>query len=231
MSRVISHARKNASLIIVAAIAAACAIIPAISASPRNDPPAAALSPLRPAPRVTLAADSSPAYRQVTVAPGDTLSLIAWKAWRDAPAWPAIWRDNSGEVRDPNVITVGERLRVPAAPPSSIPYASSAAPVRTDAVQSAPAPSHVSVSGDSSFQACVISRESGGNPNIWNASGHYGLYQFSESTWIDYGGPASEFGHATVAEQDQVFDNAMATPDGADNWSPYDGCLCPFLRT
>jgi hypothetical protein len=27
-----------------------------------------------------------------------------------------------------------------------------------------------------------------------------------------------------VAEQEQVFMNAMATPGGADNWAPYDGC-------
>jgi len=27
-----------------------------------------------------------------------------------------------------------------------------------------------------------------------------------------------------VAEQEQVFLNAMATPGGASNWAPYDGC-------
>jgi hypothetical protein len=69
----------------------------------------------------------------------------------------------------------------------------------------------------------VVERESGGDPNIWNASGHYGLYQFSESTWIAYGGPASEFGNATVAEQNQVFATALAE-GGESNWSLYDGC-------
>jgi hypothetical protein len=57
-----------------------------------------------------------------------------------------------------------------------------------------------------------------------NASGHYGLYQFSASTWAAYGGSASDFGDASAAEQNQVFDNAMATPGGAGNWSAYDGC-------
>ena len=76
----------------------------------------------------------------------------------------------------------------------------------------------------SGFQACVISRESGGNSQVMNSTGHYGLYQFSESTWIAYGGSASTFGHASVSEQNQVFANAMSHPGGASNWSPYDGC-------
>ena len=78
--------------------------------------------------------------------------------------------------------------------------------------------------GSSAFQQCVIARESGGNPDVMNATGHYGLYQFSYQTWVAYGGSPSAFGHATVAEQNQVFANAMATPGGAGNWAPYDGC-------
>jgi len=56
-----------------------------------------------------------------------------------------------------------------------------------------------------------------------NSSGHYGLYQFSASTWAAYGGSAASFGHASVAEQNQVFNNAIAQ-GGQSNWSPYDGC-------
>ena len=73
-----------------------------------------------------------------------------------------------------------------------------------------------------SFQSCVIASESGGNSQVTNGSGHYGLYQFSASTW-EYGGDPADFGNATVAEQNQVFDNAMAA-GGASNWAPYDGC-------
>jgi len=69
----------------------------------------------------------------------------------------------------------------------------------------------------------VIARESGGNPNVMNASGHYGLYQFSYSTWAAYGGNPADFGHASVAEQNQVFANAIAA-GGQSNWAPYDGC-------
>ena len=43
-----------------------------------------------------------------------------------------------------------------------------------------------------------------------NSSGHYGLYQFSSSTWSAYGGNPADFGNASVAEQNQVFNNAIA---------------------
>jgi hypothetical protein len=109
-----------------------------------------------------------------------------------------------------------------AAHPAPKPVVQSVAVVQAAPIQQAPS-SHVSTAGDGSFQACVISRESGGNADIWNASGHWGLYQFSESTWIAYGGSASEFGSASVAEQNRVFDNAIAA-GGQSNWSPYDGC-------
>lgn len=91
----------------------------------------------------------------------------------------------------------------------------------TASVPAAPAQPYY---GNSSFQSCVISRESGGNSQVMNSSGHYGLYQFSFSTWTAYGGNPADFGNASVAEQNQVFYNAMATPNGASNWAPYDGC-------
>jgi resuscitation-promoting factor RpfB len=74
-----------------------------------------------------------------------------------------------------------------------------------------------------SFGSCVVARESGGNSQVMNSSGHYGLYQFSASTWQAYGGSAASFGNASVAEQNQVFSNAIAR-GGQSNWSPYDGC-------
>ena len=39
-----------------------------------------------------------------------------------------------------------------------------------------------------SFGQCVVARESGGQSQVMNATGHYGLYQFSASTWAAYGG-------------------------------------------
>ena len=116
-------------------------------------------------------------------------------------------------------------LGEPAQSPPAAATPDEAAPEQaTPVMQSAPEQaSTVSTAGDSSFQACVITRESGGNSQVMNASGHYGLYQFSASTWAEYGGSGSDFGHASVAEQNQVFDNAIAA-GGQFNWAPYDGC-------
>jgi hypothetical protein len=80
-----------------------------------------------------------------------------------------------------------------------------------------------SYSGRGGMQSCIISRESGGNPNVTNASGHYGLYQFSYSTWVGSGGSGGDFGHASVAEQNRVFANAVAAR-GYSDWAAYDGC-------
>jgi Transglycosylase-like domain len=88
----------------------------------------------------------------------------------------------------------------------------------------APARAVSGYSTGGAFQQCVISRESGGQSQVMNASGHYGLYQFSAATWAAYGGNPASFGHASVAQQNQVFANAMATPGGASNWRPYNGC-------
>jgi hypothetical protein len=105
--------------------------------------------------------------------------------------------------------------------------------VNCSIIHSAPAPNPITqgrtyaggtYSGGGGFQSCVIARESGGNSQVMNSSGHYGLYQFSASTWAAYGGNPADFGNASVAEQNQIFNNAMATAGGAANWSPYDGC-------
>ena len=74
------------------------------------------------------------------------------------------------------------------------------------------------------FGDCVRAREDGsGDPLVMNASGHFGWYQFSYGTWVEYGGAPADFGSASTAEQDAVFANAMAA-GGESNWSPYDGC-------
>jgi Transglycosylase-like domain len=178
------------------------------------------------------------AIRSYDVHHGDTLTLIAERECRDASDWTGIYRASERVIgTNPDIIEPGQHLTISChIADVVIPQpAPEHAQVTSDAhsqPSSAPAsPAHastdassVSTDGMGSFQACVIRAESGGNPDIWNASGHWGLYQFSEETWVAYGGSAAEFGHASVAEQDQVFDNAMATPGGADNWAPYDGC-------
>jgi Transglycosylase-like domain/LysM domain len=110
-------------------------------------------------------------------------------------------------------------------PPQQTDSLQQAAPAQAQPVQAAPAQA-ASSSGaypGGSFGACVVSRESGGNSQVMNSTGHYGLYQFSASTWAAYGGNPADFGNASVAEQNQVFANALAA-GGQSNWSAYDGC-------
>ena len=51
-----------------------------------------------------------------TVRPGDTLSAIAAHAYGNAADWPAVWWANRRHVANPNVITAGQRLRLPDSP-------------------------------------------------------------------------------------------------------------------
>jgi hypothetical protein len=187
----------------------------------------------------------------VMVHKGDTLSSISERVLGKKNLWPELWWMNRKHIPNPNLVLVGTRLHVSlqrhrvrpwiatralAAIPKPKPRPVALDPIQATTVASAPAPTAQSISaqpvaqapatysGGSGFQACVIARESGGNPNAWNPNGHYGLYQFSAGTWAANGGNPADFGNASVSEQNQVFANTMATGGGASNWSPYDGC-------
>jgi hypothetical protein len=189
-----------------------------------DGPSASATSATLTADRTTLDI-ASVSDGEYLVRSGDTLAGIAGRKYGKDGCWPGIWAANSGKISNPDLIYVGQELTIP-------PACSTRGPAEVTAAVSHPAPAaapraateDAGYSVNSSFQSCVIERESGGNPDIWNASGHWGLYQFSYSTWVAYGGAPAEFGYASAAEQTEVFDNAMATPGGADNWSPYDHC-------
>jgi LysM repeat protein len=183
-----------------------------------------------------------PQSAKYIVKSGDTLASIAQHVYASADYWPVLYWANHATVKYANELQVGQALTVPNKPakipgvPQELAPAAPAAPAATTASSSqgyssassassasTASTQTVSTSGYGSFQACVIARESGGNPQVMNASGHYGLYQFSASTWAAYGGNPADFGHASVAEQNQVFANAMAA-GGQSNWAPYDGC-------
>ncbi|HEY2523252.1 MAG TPA: transglycosylase family protein [Streptosporangiaceae bacterium] len=193
------------------------------------------------------------ATTKYTVKSGDSLSAIAKHVYSESAAWPVIYYANRGQIKWANVISAGQKLTIPAKPakipaaPSqlgpvvpapvhtstastateSAPVTQSApaeaAPTEAAPTQAAPAQPAATYNGGSGFQSCVISRESGGNSQVMNSSGHYGLYQFSQGTWEAYGGSSADFGHASVSEQNQVFNNAIAQ-GGQSNWSAYDGC-------
>ena len=192
------------------------------------------------------AAKSASQTSWYTVQSGDSLSAIAQHYYGSPSDWPVLYWANGDSV----TIQPGQRLRIPPLPAhipaapvlptesstastssgsssaSSSSAASSGTAVSSDAASAASSSTSnaaVSTSGDSAFQSCVIERESGGDSQVMNSSGHYGLYQFSYSTWVAYGGAPSEFGDASVAEQNAVFATAMSE-GGEDNWAPYDGC-------
>jgi LysM repeat protein len=190
------------------------------------------------------AAKQSPATAaKYTVKSGDTLSSIAEHLYQSTAYWPVLYWANHGQIRYANDIAAGQVLTVPVKPakipgapselaPAPVVTDSPAAPAETE--QSAPAQeapaqaapvdyADTSTGGGSSFQQCVISRESGGNSQVVSSGGYYGLYQFSPSTWAEYGGDPASFGNASVTEQNQVFNNAMSS-GGESNWSSYDGC-------
>jgi nucleoid-associated protein YgaU len=183
---------------------------------------------------------------------GDTLSSIARHVYGHASRWPALWYTNRKKVHNPNALDAGVTLQlsawhprkswilhkalnhipkpppppapapVQAAAPAAATAASDAQPAADPAPAAAPA-ENVSTAGMGSFQSCVINAESGGNSQVMNSTGHYGLYQFSAQTWAAHGGNPADFGHASVAEQNQVFASTYAQ-DGTSDWAPYDGC-------
>jgi hypothetical protein len=192
--------------------------------------------------RTRAASAAMPLYK---VKAGDSISAVAVsKCGGHDRDWTGIYAASRAQhltAKNANVLTIGQLLAIdcrylpgqlhfapaPPPPPPPAPVAqaasTSAAPVRHNYSAPANLGGNVSPASYSGFEACVIARESGGNSQVMNSSGHYGLYQFSASTWQAYGGSAASFGHASAATQRQVFLNAMAQ-GGQSNWSPYDGC-------
>ena len=149
------------------------------------------------------------AQASYTVRQGDTLSTIAAHAYHNAADWPAVWWANRRQVRNPNMIAAGQRLQLPASghvtaamnraaqgaipapPPALAPAQAPAAPVSTyQGGQSASAPVSTAVpasSGGANWSA-IASCESGGNWSANTGNGFYGGLQFTEGTWLAYGG-------------------------------------------
>jgi len=171
------------------------------------------------------------------VRPGDSLTTIAAHLYGSSRYWTTIYWANSRQIRYANVIYVGQSLVIPAIPRLlAAPRSMSPAPIvrsqpatvhyHTVAATSAPRPATVAYTpvGGSSFQACVIRAESGGNPNAQNPiSTASGLYGFLNTTWTaitGLPGPARDY---SVAEQNAAFWKLYAEA-GTSPWAPYDGC-------
>ncbi len=161
-----------------------------------------------------------------TVRPGDTLSTIAARAYGNAADWPAVWWANRRQVPDPGMITAGERLQLPgspqvpprlaraalaaiAAPPApAAPVSAGPAAPAAPAQASSPAPTS---SGGVNW-AAIAACESGGNWSASTGNGFYGGLQFTEQTWLGYGGGryAPSANLATPAQQIAVAQQVLA---------------------
>jgi len=167
-------------------------------------------------------------HHAYTVRAGDTLSKIAAHEYGRAADWPALWWVNRHHVPNPGMITVGQRLQVPAwhrvrpwlarAALAAVP-APVAAPV---AVASAPSGGAsapvVGTSGGVNWSA-VAACESGGNWSINTGNGFYGGLQFTQGTWLANGGGqyASSANLATPAQQMAVANRVLAS-QGIGAW-------------
>ena len=155
-----------------------------------------------------------------TVRPGDTLSAIAARTYGNAADWPAVWWANRRQVPDPDMITVGERLKLPSQ--DQVPAwlaraarAGTAAPAPVTAAPAAPAaPAQASTpasTGGVNWSA-IAACESGGDWSTNTGNGFYGGLQFTEQTWLAYGGGryASSANLATPAQQIAVAQQVLA---------------------
>jgi LysM repeat protein len=155
-----------------------------------------------------------------TVQQSDTLSAIAAHTYGKAADWPAVWWANRHQVPDPNVIAAGQRLRLPASGqvpawmaraaratmPAPAPAAAPAAAVsvpQADPPATAPVSTAAPASSGGANWSAIAACESGGNWSASTGNGFYGGLQFSEQTWLAYGGGqyASSANQATEAQQ------------------------------
>jgi nucleoid-associated protein YgaU len=56
---------------------------------------------------------AEPEAKTYTVQAGDTLGKIAQELYGDGSRWPEIYEANKDQIADPNVIEIGQVLRIP----------------------------------------------------------------------------------------------------------------------
>ena len=167
------------------------------------------------------------------VQPGDSLSAIAAHAYGTTADWPAVWWANRHQVANPNMIAAGQRLHLPASGrvPSwmahaamaataagSAPAASASAPQAEPAAPVQATPAAPASSGGANWSA-IAACESGGNWSANTGNGFYGGLQFTQQTWLAYGGGqyAASANLASPAEQIAVAQRVLAA-QGIGAW-------------
>ena len=161
-----------------------------------------------------------------TVQQGDSLSAIAAHTYGKAADWPAVWWVNRHQVANQNLIAAGQRLRLPAsgqvpewmarAAQAAIPTPPPAPAAVSVTQASPPAAAPVSTAAPASSSganwSAIAACESGGNWSASTGNGFYGGLQFTEQTWLGYGGGqyASSANQATKAQQIAVAERVLA---------------------
>jgi LysM repeat protein len=137
---------------------------------------------------------AKPANRTYIVQPGDTLSSIAQRFYGNPADWPWLYHVNESVVHNPNVIYVGEKLKVPYDPPADVakyaPKHAKAAVLTSSAVPSGTlgcsglealwedaGGSH----GEAYMAAEIAMAESGGNQYALSPTDDYGYWQINAS--------------------------------------------------
>lgn len=172
-------------------------------------------------------------HKTVTVAGGDTLSGLARARCGAAGKWENLYAANEKTIGDnPNLIQPGQKLRMWC---NEAVLAQLTAAVTPTPRTPTPQPQQpavvvsgvVNTSGVSSFEACVINAESGGNAQAVNpATDAGGTFQFLPSTWAALGFAGAYPGGAQTAPesvQQEAFNKEYAE-SGTSAWAAYDGC-------
>lgn len=167
-----------------------------------------------------------------TVAAGDTLSKVSARFCGTAADYQALAAASG--ISNPDLIYPGQAIKLAChavhtvADNTGTQASGSGTSGQVPAQQPpAPAAGNVGTAGMPAFESCVISHESGGNPQAVNsASGAGGLFQFLPSTWAALGYASSYPGGAQTAPasvQEAAFEKLYAEA-GTSPWAPYDGC-------
>lgn len=227
------HRRPGRTVKVISAAAGAGAITVVITASPAMAQTVGVTVPGSPPVLPSVKAVET-SFTEVTVKRGDTLSGIAGEWCHDTAEWTGWYNKNKHTIgANPDIIQPGQKL-VPdcrrekvwlphPAYRDVIRQAAYSTPAHHAGYQAHGSYGNVSTSGYSGIEQCIITRESGGQSQVMNSSGHYGLFQFDYGTWVSGGGNGADFGHASVGEQQRVYENVYAAR-GAEPWAPSDGC-------
>ena len=230
------HRRPRKTVRIISAAAGAGAIASVISAAPAmaqtvivTGPDSGSFPVLPPSVKVVETA----ALTEVTVAHGNSLSELAGRYCDNPGTWTGWYNRNKKTIGgNPDDIYPGqklipdcreEKIWLPRTAYRQVYQAPQHGSYQARSSYSGGSYGNVNPGGYSGMEQCIITRESGGQSQVMNSSGHYGLFQFDYGTWVSGGGNGADFGHASVGEQQRVFQNVYAAR-GAEPWAPSDGC-------